>query len=187
MGRPRTPDSLKRLRGTWRPDRDGKAPQPRPTRPRLSPGLPGDVKAWSERLIRLLRPLRVLTTSDGPIVEATAWALADHARLAADARANGLTYSTTTPTGSVMHRQRPEVMLMVDAWRRGLAGLQALGLSPNAAGEACGIARRRSEGLLGSVPSPAAGREAEQVGRPYYSSVSGRRGFAQAVTRPSGD
>ena len=135
MGRPRTPDSLKRLRGTWRPDRDGKAPQPRPTRPRLSPGLPGDVKAWSERLIRLLRPLRVLTTSDGPIVEATAWALADHARLAADARANGLTYSTTTPTGSVMHRQRPEVMLMVDAWRRGLAGLQALGLSPTQRGK----------------------------------------------------
>ena len=44
--------------------------------------------------------------------------------------AKGETYETTTPAGSVMIRQRPEVALAADAWRRYAAMLQRFGLDP---------------------------------------------------------
>lgn len=40
------------------------------------------------------------------------------------------TYETTTPTGSVMFRTRPEVALANDAWRRATVMLQQFGLTP---------------------------------------------------------
>jgi P27 family predicted phage terminase small subunit len=144
MSRPRTPSGLHRLRGTWRADRHGREPQPPLGAPPPSARLPRDVRECYRRITRALAGLRVLGRPDGMIVELTAWALADHARLATLVRELGESYETTSENGSKLRRQRPEVALTNQAWQRVVTGLRELGLSP--------VSRDKVETLL-PIPS----------------------------------
>jgi len=85
-----------------------------------------------DRLVGLTtaKSYRVLTVADGPILEATVTAYAQMraAQLVVDAK--GATYTTRTQTGSILYRQRPEVLIATDAWRRYVLGLTHFGLSP---------------------------------------------------------
>jgi hypothetical protein len=88
------------------------------------------VREAYRRITRALAGLRVLGRSDGMIVEMTAWALADHARLSKIVRDLGESYVTNLENGSTLRRQRPEVLLSNQAWQRVVIGLRELGLSP---------------------------------------------------------
>jgi hypothetical protein len=105
------------------------------------------------------------------IVEMTAWALADHARLAKVVRDLGESYETTSENGSTLRRQRPEVALTNHAWQRVVTGLRELGLTP--------VSRGKVE-TLPPVPAhgdPMAGllahrtRAAAQVGRSKWQGI----------------
>lgn len=151
---------MKLLRGTSRPDRlNPGEPQPKPGTPSARRGLPAEVRTWHRGIVRALAGLRVLTRSDAMIVELTAAALAEYARHSAALARDGHVYTTTTPTGSAMHRARPEVRLASDAWRRAFNGLGQLGLTPASRSKVSAIAgagapadvyrpRKRWTGLL---------------------------------------
>lgn len=132
MGRPPTPSAVKALRGTLRPDRmNADEPQPAPASPRPRRGLSREARIWHQRITRALQALRVLAGADALVVEITARAGGEYDQHAAILDRDGYTYTTTnTVTGSVLQRPRPEVRLAQDAWKRTLAGLVQLGLSP---------------------------------------------------------
>lgn len=127
----RLPSRVKALRGTLRRDRvNAREPRPKVDAPRPSRDLPMDVRREFDKLGRRLAPLGVVTVVDGLAQELCALALAETWRYEAILRARGATYETTTPAGSTMIRQRPEVTLMADAWRRATAMLQQFGMTP---------------------------------------------------------
>jgi P27 family predicted phage terminase small subunit len=129
-GRPKTPAAVKRLRGTYRPDRDAKGPLPGAGAPRLRPGLPAAVAHTARGLVRLLRSWRVLTPGDVHVVELTAAALVEYDVLSATLLETGMTTERITQTGGTVYGIRPEVSARADAWRRALGGLQQLGMTP---------------------------------------------------------
>jgi len=143
MGRPALPTSLKKLRGTLQPSRVhrgeptpeiGAAPRPA----HLSKG----ASAFWDSMVQVLTEMRVLSTSDGHAVAALCETLADLAAARAAlakrvkagseviAKAGARTYTTTSRTGAVMIRTRPEVGMIADADRRLMAWLSRFGLSP---------------------------------------------------------
>lgn len=126
------PAEVHRLHGTYRPHRHAglqpPAPPPgRPTKPRHLTGIAAD--EW-RRLAQLASKTGVLTSADGPALEAAALAYADMRRAHEVIERDGHTYSTRTATGSEMQRARPEVAIAAEAWRRYVAGLGHLGLTP---------------------------------------------------------
>ena len=72
---------------------------------------------------------RVLSIADGPMLEAAALAYAQM-RTAQAATDKSITYETTSRTGAVMTRARPEVAIAAEAWRRWVTALTHFGLSP---------------------------------------------------------
>lgn len=131
MGRNRVPESIKLVRGTFRPDRANRQkPRPAPgvSAPRRS--LPVGVRFHFRRLVRLCQPDGTLGRPDVVLVEQTARALDECEACERVITERGRTYEAVTEAGSVMIRVRPEVPMAADAWRRALAGLVQLGLSP---------------------------------------------------------
>jgi P27 family predicted phage terminase small subunit len=134
MGRPRRPTHLKALDGTTRPDRDNPAePKPPLARPREEPPtwLSGKSRHWWRRIQPLLARMQVLTKADPVALGLLCDALADYMAARADVVANGATY-TTEGKGGEMQRRRPEVDVMVEAWKRAKVMLTEFGLTPAA-------------------------------------------------------
>jgi P27 family predicted phage terminase small subunit len=133
MPRPRLATELKLLKGTFRPSRERqRASGPPLGIPKPSRALSDAVRAEYDRLVALLEPRGVLTEGDGLVLELGAHALADFWRLDGILLAEGQTYSSAGTKGAVMTRPRPEVAARTDAWRRAVAVLEAVGLTPTA-------------------------------------------------------
>jgi phage terminase small subunit len=73
-----------------------------------------------------------VTEGDQPLIWLTATALTEVEGYDTLLRAEGVTY---TSGQRAMRRPHPAVQLRSDAWRRALAGLKALGLSPTDRGK----------------------------------------------------
>ena len=132
-GRPPLPTKVKLLRGTLRRHRRNPAePIPSPGAPSRPPTLPVPTRPSWRWLVRLLLGMRIITKADGPVLLLAACRLTDYLDLRRDVDEKGLTYSTTTTSGSTMYRQRPEVALMTAAWRDAMQALVQLGLTPSA-------------------------------------------------------
>jgi hypothetical protein len=109
-GRPPLPTKVKLLRGTLRQHRRNPAePMPSPGAPSRPATLPVQARPAWRWLVRLLTSMRVITKADGPVLVLAACRLGDYLELRRDVDTHGLTYKTTTTTGSTMYRQRPEV------------------------------------------------------------------------------
>ncbi|MEO8277764.1 MAG: P27 family phage terminase small subunit [Thermoanaerobaculia bacterium] len=143
-GRRRKPSHLRIVDGN-RGKRAAPKKEPKPTRG--IPATPSHVKAdelahaeWA-RLVTITNAPRtgVLTLADGPMLEATVLAYSTF-RQAFAALTKGLTYKCATKSGGVMYRQRPEVFIAADAWRRYITGLTHFWLSPAARGKVATIA-----------------------------------------------
>ncbi len=139
-GRPRKPTALKLVDGN-----PGNRPIPKnePKPPEVDPSKPKHVTAdrvaseeW-DRLVALTtaKGARVLTVADGPMLEATVLAYADWHESRDAVREFGAVYETTTPSGAIMFRPRPEVAQRNDAWKRYVSGLTHFGLSPATRGK----------------------------------------------------
>ncbi len=72
-----------------------------------------------------------MSVADGTAVGLLAEALAEYVSARAVVESKGATYETVTQTGSAIVRQRPEVALAADAWRRTAAMMQQFGLTPS--------------------------------------------------------
>jgi P27 family predicted phage terminase small subunit len=128
---PRKPTALKVLAGTWRRDRaNPREPKAPVAAPRPSRRLAAAERREYGKLVRRVSALRVATGVDDLALELAAAAAAEFWRLHAVIAEKGAVYTTTTPTGSEMVRQRPEVALMQDAWRRFASMLRQFGLDP---------------------------------------------------------
>jgi P27 family predicted phage terminase small subunit len=76
----------------------------------------------------------ILTVADRQALALTASALAQHERAAAVITERGSTYETRTEAGAVLFRERAEVRIAGDSWRRAMRGLLEFGLSPASRG-----------------------------------------------------
>ena len=121
----RVSNALKRSRGTLRGDR---------TRPHFTPqaGAPDAPQGASDAVRRHYAELvaaldGVATLADGALLSLTAGALAEVDQHTAVIEAEGSVYISGK---RAMRRPHPAVQLRDAAWRRALAGLRALGLSP---------------------------------------------------------
>ena len=129
----KTPDRVKRLQGTSRKDRRRNPPRPPSTVPRARPGLPKAVRIERTRLLAALSATPgLLTMADDVILELTAEALAEYHQAVRVLLEQGASYECKTQAGAVMRRARPEQTIADAAWRRAVAGLRELGLSPAA-------------------------------------------------------
>lgn len=134
-GRRPLPSEVKRAHGERRPSRlNPREPRPQagqPARPRLS-AVAG--REWT-RLAGLADGMKVLTTADGPILEATVYAFDELVAARAVLAREGRFYATRTKDGSTMKRAHPAVSVAADAWRRYVTGLAHFGLSPASRGK----------------------------------------------------
>jgi P27 family predicted phage terminase small subunit len=76
----------------------------------------------------------VLTVADRAALALVCTALAEHEAAAAVVATKGATYEAVTEAGTILHRQRPEVAIASDAWRRAMRGLAEFGLTPASRG-----------------------------------------------------
>lgn len=133
MPNPRTPTTLKVLRGTDRKDRSN------PAEPKVGlvsataqpPDWLGERgrRAWAD-ILPLLRGMKVMTLADPVALGLLCDALAEYVEARAVVIENGATYWTKGK--SEMLRKRPEVEIAADAWRRAKIMLSEFGLTPAA-------------------------------------------------------
>jgi len=122
----RTPEHQKILSGTARPDR------PAPRRPQPEPGAQPAGADWSEPVRRRYDALvaymgDTVTVADAGVMWLTATALVEVEQHTATLQVEGMVYVSGR---RAMKRPHPAVQLRDAAWRRALAGLKSLGLSP---------------------------------------------------------
>jgi P27 family predicted phage terminase small subunit len=131
-GRKPVPTAIRQVRGN-----PGKRPLPKnePAVELATPPCPDyftddQQVAWAELAERLV-DMKVLTLGDGAALELLFAAYMEW-RYAADIVTDeGMTYTTTTESGDVMYRPRPEVAIAADAWRRVTSMLREFGLTPS--------------------------------------------------------
>lgn len=88
---------------------------------------------WSELAPRLIET-GLLTEAERSALALTCEALAQHQAANAVIATLGYTYKAETESGTVLHRERAEVRIAADAWRRALRGLAEFGLTPASRG-----------------------------------------------------
>lgn len=148
----RVPDAVKAVRGTLRPDRLRPARQVAGV-PRARPGLTPLERKYFRRLCRLLGPR--VGEADAVVLELTAGALAEYEAARQVIASEGASYEAVATAGGVLRRERPEVRLASDAWRRACRGLVELGLTP-AAAQRLGAELRSADADPAAPPDPLA-------------------------------
>lgn len=132
MGRPRKPTQLKVLEGTARKDRSNPA---EPTPPvagvheRPPVWLRASSRPWWRRIRPLLVQMQVMTGADPVALGLLCDALADYVAARKVIEVKGSTFETVGDAG-LMVRQRPEVYIAADAWRRSKLMMTEFGLTP---------------------------------------------------------
>lgn len=134
-GRKATPTKLKVLRGN-----PGKRPLPKsepqpPTVPadkvpKPPSWLDGKAKHAWRHVAPLLADIRVLTRADRHALELLVDAYSEWRDCRAAVRKHGPVQTVRTKAGGEMVRQRPEVAMAANAWRRVMAALAEFGLTP---------------------------------------------------------
>jgi P27 family predicted phage terminase small subunit len=130
----RKPTGLKVLQGTYRADRANhpNAPEAAAGRPSCPSWMDAVARAYWEELADQLEQMRVLTKADENALALLCAALSEYQAANAVVQTDGPTYACATKSGDIMLRQRPEVAIAQDAWRRAKMGLEAFGLTPAA-------------------------------------------------------
>lgn len=132
-GRPKTPESIKKLTGTSRKDRaNPRAPAPAPIKMPAPPkGLNRyELEAWKQ-LAKLIDPLRVAAPADLVAFRQMVITVAtiEQARDELAAAGGDLTYEVTTEAG-VSIRKRPELEIILQFKKQLSIDLSRFGLTP---------------------------------------------------------
>lgn len=130
----RKPTNLKVLQGTARLHRLKREPRHPVGNPRPPAWLGEEARAFWAELMPMLVGAGVLTTADRQALALTCSALAEHQAARAVLAAGGSTYEAEAASGAILHRERPEVRVANDAWRRAMRGLVEFGLTPASRG-----------------------------------------------------
>lgn len=132
-GRKPIPRAIKVARGNpgKRPLSDSE-PTPSSAEPNPPLWLPENAVEHFNTLAARLAELRILSRSHTEAMAIAALRMAEIAELSADVAENGRTYQTTTQTGGVMNRTRPEVAQLSEAQRHLQSLLSEFGLTPSA-------------------------------------------------------
>lgn len=132
-GRKPTPRAIKVARGNpgKRPLNDSE-PTPSSAQPEPPLWLPENAVEHFNTLAERLAELRILTRSHTEAMAIAALRMAEIVELSADVAQHGRTYQTTTQTGAIMHRTRPEVAQLSEAQRHLQSLLSEFGLTPSA-------------------------------------------------------
>lgn len=133
-GRKRTPDHLKVVTGTFRPDRKPQAPHMP-----LQHGLP-DAPAWLsarasqifEEVGAIILDMNLMTIGDGVMLAMLASRIEEVEACTAVIEDLGRSYAVKMKSGDTMFRARPEVAMRNDALRHAQSLLVEFGLSPAA-------------------------------------------------------
>lgn len=130
-GRPRKPTSQKALGGTLQPSRTNpNEPVPDVALPLPPDWLSEKARQYWREIGDVLLHMKLTTVADGPAMQLLTETLAEWAEARQEVHANGLTYSTTTESGSEIHRPYPQVAIASDAMKRALRMLTEFGLTP---------------------------------------------------------
>jgi P27 family predicted phage terminase small subunit len=131
MGRTPKPTQLKVVTGN-----PGKRPlnelEPKPEikRPKVPAFLSPKAKTAWNGLCDVLEDMSLITLADAKSLELLCDAYAQWRDLRKIIDECGHTYQTTTQTGDVMYKARPEVAMAADAWKRVASMLSQFGLTP---------------------------------------------------------
>jgi P27 family predicted phage terminase small subunit len=108
--------------------------EPRPKRgmPKCPARLDGIARRLWFELAAELHAMGVLTFADRQSLALLCEAVQDYRKARAILADRGTTYETMTQAGSVMYRNRPEVAVASDAWRRARTMIGEFGLTPAA-------------------------------------------------------
>lgn len=144
-GRPPKPTALKLIEGTARPDRINDR-EPEPPQGEIKPPkwLVGRSKRLWNEIAPVLDEMGVLTTADPHALALLCDAYAEYLDARAVVKKEGATYQTSrvlgqlytesgeeVPLVNTMVRQRPEVAIASDAWRRIQRMMSEFGLTPS--------------------------------------------------------
>ena len=130
-GRKRTPDHLKVVAGTARPDRmNPDAPKPKRSRPSAPAHLSDVAREMWGYLVKLTDDAGILTELDALALEQLAEAYADWREARDIIDAEGTHYHTENASGGRMIRAHPAVAMRSDAARRFQGLMAEFGLTP---------------------------------------------------------
>lgn len=107
-------------------------PRLRVAAPTVTTKLSESARAEARRLIAECMTMKVLSRIDRGVIEATASAYATWQDAEKDVAENGFTVETLSAQGYQVMKQNPACQVLSDSWRRYLAGLVHLGLTPAA-------------------------------------------------------
>jgi len=125
-GRKRKPTAMVKAAGTYRKDRheDRLEVQGRPELPAFQ-----STEETFHWLVKHLDDLGVVAEVDALALQMLADSWEDYVAARAVIKKNGPTYTTTTAQGDEMHRPRPELAMMQEAWNRIKKMLPEFGLT----------------------------------------------------------
>ena len=130
-GPPRTPTQIRKTKGNpGKRAYNKREPKLVAGVPPMPAGLDAVGEAEWNRLVADARQAQVLTVIDRGILELAAEAYSTWAAARAAVMEHGLTYETTNQNGDLSIKQRPEVAIQSDAWRRYRAAVCELGFTP---------------------------------------------------------
>lgn len=125
-GRKRKPTAMVKAAGTYRKDRhdDRLEVQGRPELPAFQ-----STEETFDWLVRHLDDLGVVAEVDALALQMLSDSWEDYVAARSVIKKNGPTYTTTTAQGDEMHRPRPELAMMQEAWNRIKKMLPEFGLT----------------------------------------------------------
>ncbi len=130
-GRPPKPTALKQLGNTLQPSRtNAHEPVPDVCLPEMPDWISDKAAQYWNTIGPLLLNMRVVTAGDGTALSLLVETLAEWQEARQQVHENGLTYATTTESGSEIHRPYPQVAIASDAMKRALRMMTEFGLTP---------------------------------------------------------
>lgn len=133
MPNPPKPTALKVVQGTVRKDRGApNEPKLKVEAPKVPAHLSPKAKTAWKGLCETLGDMQVLATADAKALELLCDAYSQWRDLRKVLDKEGHTYQTTSQTGDILFKARPEVAMAADAWKRISSMLQQFGLTPSA-------------------------------------------------------
>lgn len=130
MGRPAKPTALKVVQGNaGKRPLNLDEPKPKKARPRCPAHLTPKAKTAFKNVVDLLEDMGVMTIADGMALEMMCSAYAEWRDLRKIIERVGATYETTSTTGDLVIKARPEVAMASDAWKRVKSMMAEYGLT----------------------------------------------------------
>lgn len=131
MARPRKPNNMKLVEGTYREDRANlKEPQPKVETVKVPSWLSPKAKTIFMSLREKLMDSRVLTSLDANALELLADAYYEYREARRQVKKEGHIYKSTTKNGDQLIRTHPSVYIADAAWKRVQKMMSEFGLTP---------------------------------------------------------